>query len=90
MIASQGVAGTPVEDVDSTWHINIAIYTINVYTNQLRMRLFFDQTSLRHAGPQDPVLINEKLARGFAKAWSVGSEQQEVAKCMEFVIICFK
>ena len=31
-----------------------------------------------HAGPQDPVLINDKLARGFAKAWSVGSEQQEV------------
>lgn len=33
---------------------------------------------LCHAGPQDPVLINDKLARGFAKAWSVGSEQQEV------------
>ena len=32
-----------------------------------------------HAGPQDPVLINDKLARGFAKAWSVGSEQQEVS-----------
>ena len=30
------------------------------------------------AGPMDPVLVNDKLARGFAKAWNVGSDQIEV------------
>lgn len=78
VIASQGVAGTPVEDVDSTWHDFIATRRMSPFLTRIM--------SVCHAGPPDPVLINDKLARGFAKAWSVGSEQKEV-KCMEFVII---
>ena len=50
-----------------------------MYTNQLiENEPFLTKNFVHYAGPQDPVLINDKLARGFAKAWSVGSEQQEV------------
>ena len=36
---------------------------------------------------QDPVLVNDKVATRFAKAWSIGLEQHKVVNCLEFVII---
>lgn len=33
------------------------------------------------------MLVNDKVARRFAKAWSIGIEQKEVVNRQEFVII---
>lgn len=65
VIAAQN-AVTPVEDMESKWHGWRIILWIN------------DCMWWFHAGPMDPVLVNDKIARGFASAWNVGSEQLEV------------